>query len=499
MKRWAALLLVVLCALIPFAACAEETAEIVGPTRDPNAPEYSTEYPEDLKRNQIVANCFVLMDAKTGEILWEVNGDVLRPPASTTKIMTALLALRFGNLEDMVTMTESAMNIPSDASKVPFKLGEVMTLENALYGLLLRSGNEAANAIAEYVAGDNATFVERMNDLAALLGCTNTHFMNPDGYDQELHLTTARDLAVMFRAALQDETFRKIIKTASYRLPETEMSPARDIQNLNLHIQSGSKYPYKYSIGGKTGSTSGAGYCLVEAAEKDGVTLIAVILNSNQYARWPDTSRLFEYGFTLYKSVTPEEIYNVNMKPIVANIQGFDLESERAPRDENGNIKTDTESENTSLGRLVLAIEAVDPTRKVSIADKKEVVDSIIENFSSRYINIQMTSNMRAPITAGQQMGTLTFYPPGEQEAEYKLIATRSIKARDNAPPSLEELEQRAAEDPSIFPPLSVDWMLPPIAILLAIVLGIRALIKQIKKRRTRRRRVPKPKRRSYG
>ena len=185
-----------------------------------------------------------------------------------------------------------------------------------------------------------------MNQTAQNIGCTSTNFVNPSGLHNEVHYTTAYDLALMMDAALDNETFRSIISSTSYTLSSTDMNPAREITNSDFHILPENDYYYRYSIGGKTGFTNEAGYCLVEAAEKNGVELIAVILYSGKYSRWPDTSRLFEYGFTKYKSITPEEIYNAN--PTELQLSGFDTSDE-------------------SLGKVTLRIEAVDPTRSVSI------------------------------------------------------------------------------------------------------------------------------------
>lgn len=467
----AALLLVLL--LLPSLALATEEA-FVSPTRDPNASEYSTKNPEELQDEHIVAHSFILMERSTGEVLRERRADELRYPASTTKILTALMALNYGEITDTLTVSASALNLPDDAQLVPFKEGEVITLQDALYAMMLRSGNEAANAVAEYVSGDIETFVEQMNETAYMLGCRSTHFVNPHGMPDELHVTTARDLALIFNACLDHEAFRTIIAAPTYTLSGTEKNPPRQIATTNLHIVKDNNYYYRYSIGGKTGFTYDAGYVLVEAAEKDGVELIAVIMYSGAYSRWPDTSRLFQYGFSQYKSMTPEEIYNTS--PTELRINGFD-------------------TEDSGLGELKLNIRAVDPTRVVRITGEIETVDRIAENYSA-YTNIRWLREARAPVEAGEVMGILTFYPDGEESAQYELIASRSVKARVDAPPTLEEIEAMVLADPSPFPPFALSWALPPILILLGSLLILRMGIRLLAHSLRGRQKLPKPTRR---
>lgn len=483
-RRPAALaLLLVWLLLFPWLAQATEVDErdfdAIAPTRNPNASEYSTKHPEELQPEHIVAHSFILMERSSGKVLLERNADELMFPASTTKILTALMALEYGNPDDTLEVSETALDLPDDSSRVPFKQGEVITLRDALYGLMLRSGNEAANAIAEHIAGDIPTFVEQMNATARMLGCENTHFVNPHGLHDVTHVTTARDLAKIMDAALDNKMFRQIIASTEFDLSATEMNPARKIENINLHIQKGNNYYYKNSIGGKTGFHFEAGYTLVEAAQRDGVELIAVIMYSNKYARWPDTSRLFEYGFSQYMSVTPEEIYNEH--PTTLQIQGFD-------------------TNDPHLGSLELEISPVDSSRVVRFTDQVAIIEAIIENYN-KYTDTRWTVDLRAPIEKGQVVGVITFYPPppDDEPAQYNLIASRSIAARVDAPPTLEEIEQRVKEDPSPFPPFGWDWVLPPVLGVAAAVLALRAVIRAGLKRRKGKKQIPVPKRRYFS
>lgn len=462
----------------PVALASENEEGFVDPTRSPDAPDYDLLYPNELVAEQIVARAFILMERSTGQVLMARNEDLVLFPASTTKIMTALMALQVGNLEDTLTISERAVAIPEDSSRVPFKAHEIVTLKDALYGLMLKSGNEAANAIAEYVAGDIDLFVTQMNETAAILGCENTTFVNPHGYHNEWHQTTAKDLATIMDAALENETFREIIRSSTYDLSATKENPARKIYNTNLHLDPESNYYYPASIGGKTGFTSEAGYVLVEAAEQDGIELIAVAMYSGKYSRWPDISRLFSYGFSQYKSVTPEDIYK--KQPVELQINGFALDD-------------------PEIGMLELELQETAETQEVRFTGPKAEIDAIIEN-AADYTSYQYNIEMRAPIYQGQVVGTVAFYPPNNAEpAIYNLVASRSIAVRTDAPPTLEEIEARVLADPSPFPPFSWDWVLPPALVALAIVLGLYYGIRALVRRRKKKRPIPKPKKRTFN
>lgn len=452
----------------------------INPTRDPNAPEYFTNSPQELVPEQIVARSFILMERNTGIVLMQRNQDLQQFPASTSKIMTALIALQVGDLDATLEITENAMNIEEDASRVPFKQGEIVTLRDALYGLLLRSGNEAAIAIAEHIAGSEDLFVQQMNETARMLGCENTNFVNSHGYHHDLHQTTAEDLATIMDAALDNETFRQIIGTYQYELAATEKNPARVITNTNIHLNPDpeNNYYYQYSIGGKTGYTSQAGYVLVEAAEKGGVELIAVAMYSGKYSRWPDTSRLFQYGFTQFHSATVEEIYNEN--PLELQLTGFS-------------------TEDTGLGTVQLSLKKMEDTRTIRFTDTEDNLKVLKDNYGE-YSTVNWTVEPRAPVEVGQVMGTITFWPSdGQEPAEYELIATRAVAARLDAPLTLEEIEERVLADPSPFPPFDWDWFLPPVLGILGGMLLLRFLLKRAIRAIRNHKKIPTPKRRTFG
>ena len=257
--------------------------------------------PLSLTAQNLYAQSAVLIDAASGEVLFDKAASQRMYPASTTKIMTLLLGLGRGGLEDMVTAPESAGEVPKDSSRMPVDPGEELRYKDLLYGLMIRSGNDAANAIATLTAGSVDAFVGRMNQKAQELGLSGTHYDNPHGYQSETHYTTALDMATLTRYALQNGQFREIFETHTYQMPATNMHEARTLQCSYLIFDPTSQYYYADATGGKTGYTSAAGNCFVCAAARDGVGLIAVIFKSGTSGtdRWTDAKRLFEYGFAL--------------------------------------------------------------------------------------------------------------------------------------------------------------------------------------------------------
>lgn len=230
----------------------------------------------------------VLMEASTGRILFEKDAHEERPIASITKVMTALVAIRYGDLSDMVTISENAAN--QSGSSVYLKAGEKVSLEDLLYGLMLRSGNDAAEAIAEHVGGSTDGFVFLMNETAVYLGMDDSHFMNPHGLDEAGHYSSAYDMALLMQHAMSNTVFADIAGSETYQA--TALSYPWHNKNKMLTSL------YKPSTGGKTGFTSKAGRTLVTSAAKNGVPLIAVTLNAPD--DWNDQMSMFEWGFDTF-------------------------------------------------------------------------------------------------------------------------------------------------------------------------------------------------------
>ena len=258
----------------------------------------------------ITSQFVAVMDADSGELLYASNPDFVCYPASTTKLMTGLLVIENCVLTDEVTFSDAAVGSvePGDAN-VSILPGEVLTVEQSLYCLILRSANEVAYGLAEHTAGTLENFVRMMNDRAAQLGATNTHFANPSGLTDVTHYTTPRDLATIARACFENKTLMRIVSYPGlYTIGPTNTSNYTRYYRPRYKMLSGGDYAYEYSCGGKTGYTSAAGNCLVSFAAKDDLRLICVILNSTEKACYQDTTALFDYFFDNYNKLPLEKL-----------------------------------------------------------------------------------------------------------------------------------------------------------------------------------------------
>ena len=254
----------------------------------------------------LVSESAVLMDADTGQVLYDKNMHVQRHPASITKIATVICGLENGNLSDKITMSEEAVfSVSRNSSHIALDVGEELTLEEASYAALLVSANEACNGIAEHCGGSIDNFVSIMNQTAKKAGAKNTNFVNANGLRDSRHLTTAYDMACITRYALRNDDFRKIFGTFKYTMAPTNKQPEERPWSNQHYMISDPAFHYEGVIGGKVGYTTDALCTLVTAAERDGKTLIAVVMKCPQdYDRYHDTEKLFDYGFDLFDTVT---------------------------------------------------------------------------------------------------------------------------------------------------------------------------------------------------
>ena len=248
-----------------------------------------------------------LLDADTGHTLLDMHGELRLPMASTTKMMTALVVLEKGDLNQMVTVHEDAVKEALNKSTANLRAGEQLRMRDLLYALILPSGNDAAIALADGMSGSVPTFVQQMNDYAHQLNLKNTHYINPNGLTYKLpngqpdpnHYTTASDLAHLARYALQNPGFAQLVQSQEYLLPATSTHQAYDWKTTNKFLGS-----YAGAIGVKTGNSNEAGYCLVFAAYRNGHHLIGVLLHDgdngiNPDQRFADATRLMDWGFQL--------------------------------------------------------------------------------------------------------------------------------------------------------------------------------------------------------
>ena len=328
----------------------------------------------------VSAESYFIMDNRTNKVLYSKEENKKMYPASTTKILTAILVLENSNLDDVVTASYDAiMSVPEGYSNAKIQIGEQFTVEQLLELLLVPSANDAANVLAEHVGGTMDSFVTMMNTKINELGLTNTHFTNVYGLHDENHYTTAQDLAFMMKYCLRNDTFRKIAGQASCAIPATNKYGTRSYNSTNELLISTNKNYYKYLTAGKTGFTSKAKECLVSSAYKDNLELICVVLGSN--SRFADTKILHEYVYSNYsiKNIVNENdtITSINVsnatkatesldllvtEPVPALVNNNDYISEITPEITlNKNISAPIE-EGTVLGKVKYTINGVSYT-----------------------------------------------------------------------------------------------------------------------------------------
>jgi len=240
--------------------------------------------PENVNALSVSAECACVIDMSTGRVIYEKNLNKQHTMASTTKIMTALVALENSNLDDVVTVSKNAAG--KEGTSLYLKAGQKVSMEDLLYGLMLQSGNDAAVAIAEGVSGSIENFAQLMNERAKSLGANNSSFKNPNGLDEEGHYTTAYDLAIITKEAMKNEKFAEIVSTKS----KTIIDKTQTVSNHNKMLKI-----YDGCIGVKTGFTKKSGRCLVSAAKRNNVGIIAVTLNAPD--DWNDHTNMLNYAF----------------------------------------------------------------------------------------------------------------------------------------------------------------------------------------------------------
>ncbi len=263
----------------------------------------------------VSAEAAILIDAGTGAILYAKNIHQREYPASTTKILTTLIAAEECSLDEIVTFSHNAVfSIDRSSNHIAIDEGEELTMEQCLNAILIRSANEVSNAVAEHIGGSIEAFAEKMNQRAAELGCVDSNFVNPNGLPDENHYTSAYDLAQIGRAFFANEMLCNISTTTMLRIPPSDKQPDNIVESNSNEMLPGGEYAYEYLVGVKTGYTSVARSCLVTCAEKDGMRLICVVLKDESPLQYEDTISLFEYGFSNFEKVNisqTETKYNI--------------------------------------------------------------------------------------------------------------------------------------------------------------------------------------------
>ncbi len=330
----------------------------------------------------VSAQSAVVLDAASGRVLYDKNMERRSGMASTTKIMTAIVALESGNLEDTVKVSATAAGV--EGSSMYLSAGEEITLEHLLYGLMLVSGNDAATAIAEHIGGSVEKFAAMMNDKAKEIGVENTHFDNPHGLATDTHYTTAKDLAQITAYGLKNEKFAEIVSTKNKKVPWQGKSYQRQLNNHNKLLTM-----YDGCIGIKTGFTKATGRCLVSAVKREGMTLVCVTLNAPD--DWNDHMKLYEDAFSRYHAT-----------PILTEGQEMgEVE-----------VKGGTES----------SVKAVIPS---------DCYFPVTEEEKGKLTVIQELNNSaEAPVRTGQTVGMAGVELNGERFLSYPIVADLDVQRR---------------------------------------------------------------------
>lgn len=335
------------------------------------------------------ATAACLLDADSGRILFNKDADKKLPMASTTKIMTCILAIELGNLEDTVTFSSYAASMPD--VQLNARTGESFLLKDLLYSLMLESHNDTAVAIAEHIGGSVEGFAEKMNQKAAELGLTSTHFVTPNGLDADEHYTTAKELCLIAAYAIQNPTFCEIIRKKAHSFSSTNKHRSFRVRNHDAFLTS-----YSGAIGIKTGFTGKAGYCFCGAAKRNGITLISSVLASgwppHKTYKWVDTRKLMNYGFANFAEATMPDMPALEKLPIY-----------------NGR-------------ETVLPLKRSTPARETKL---------LLTGNDTLDIKYELPESINAPIRSGDIVGYENYYLGDTLLQSIPLAAAREIKEAD--------------------------------------------------------------------
>lgn len=361
MKKWLSLMLAVLCCL-HLCCPAVHAADPLG----------------------ISAQAYVLMEADTGKVLLSKNGDEKRPIASTTKIMTTLLCLESGGLDDWFVVDPEAIRV--EGSSMGLQEGDVVTKRMLCYGMLLPSGNDAANATAVRLAGSIPEFAKLMNARAARIGMTHTCFVTPSGLDAEGHGASARDMGLLARTAMQNPDFRAICSQSQAEVCFGNPPYNRWLKNTNKLLTM-----YEGVVGVKTGFTDAAGRCLVSFCERDGVSLLCVTLHAKD--DWNDHMKLYDYGFAhvVSQPVEPPDALSVSVVGGTADTVALRTRDPLSVGTDNGDLRQLT-------------------------------------------VQVQVVPFLYAPVPENARVGNLAYYYEGRHVADVPLYTVDAVAAQEQEP-----------------------------------------------------------------
>ncbi|NTW05582.1 MAG: D-alanyl-D-alanine carboxypeptidase [Peptococcaceae bacterium] len=347
---------------------------------------------QGIAKPEVSAKNAILVDIRNGQVLYEKAAKEIIYPASTTKILTALIAVKKGNLNDKVVVSRNAVLV--DGSAVGLQENEIISLEDLLYAAMLSSANDAAMAIAEHLAGSQQGFADLMNEEAHSLGAVHSNFVSPHGLHSPEHYTTAEDMAIIAREAMKNKNFRRLVGTYSYHISrnlpkEVKGIPQEDYVNYNKLISPYSMFSYSGANGIKTGYTDVAGSCLVSSVQREGREYLAVIMNTDRSGIFTDSATLFDFAFNEF-----------------AQLQLAEKDSEQ------GSVKV-----KKGVVGLVGAVVAEDyyynfPKNGIKPSQESKIL---------------LEEEIEAPIKKGQKIGEMAFYIEGKEVGRINLLSDRSV------------------------------------------------------------------------
>lgn len=416
----------------------------------------------DAQDYTVDAKAAILYELNSDTLILAQDADVQLYPASLTKVMTCLLTMEHAKLDDIVTVNGDAIDdLPLSGSSANLVDGEQMTVENMLYCLMVASANDGACVLAEHVAGDEASFVEMMNQKAQELGCTGTHFANPHGLHDENHYTTARDLAKIFKAALEYPVFHEIYGVDYYTVPATNMSEARELESTNYLIRNAG-YPVVIDsrvLGGKTGFTTPAGRCLMTVAERDGMKVLTVILGT--------TATYGSDGYSILRYGNFEE--NINLLDFcyetytTAQVLSSDQVAGQFPV---------TGGDHDAFGMVTEGMYAVLPQ------------GSGYESVTYEY---DLTAeSLTAPVQKDQQIGVIRVWYEDKCIAQQTLLSGSDVAVRQVTAVTEEPEEDPGADNAIVHGLLIGAVILLALVGLFVVIVRVRAAMRRARRRRAR-------------
>lgn len=428
----------------------------------------SPEWPEGVS---IEAEGGIVIDAGTGTVLYGKNMHQTYFPASITKILTALLVIENCSLDEVVTFSQNAVyNVEAGSSNMSMETGDRLTVKECLYGLMLQSANEVANALAEHVAGTTEEFAEMMNEKAKELGCVDSHFANPSGLNNPDHYTSAYDMALIAKAAFENPTFVEIDSSTYYSIPPTKLNKeGRTIYTHHAMLKKNDSRYYPGIIGGKTGYTSLAGNTLVTCAQKNGMTLISVILNGHQ-THYSDTKTLLDFGFENFQSLKAAD-YETTYTSLENDMSIAGLPS--------SNLAALTIDRNSRI-TLPKSASFSDTQSKISYRlspeDPKEALAKITYQYGDREIGLAYLLLDRAVMAPVR--GRPDAQSPSQEPESVSQTAEPATKPSVITPPASESLAPEPDSQKPNFKIPSVVWIVLGVIGALVVIIGLIAAIK---------------------